>query len=235
MKKTILSFALLAAGFCSVSQAAILLSSNNSGGGGRQITTSTGTLLTGGSMHIGYFADPAAAGLRSGDWSYIATNFIPLGEGRAGLGGGTAGVAPILIPSAAANGRYTGSVSGITGTNQASDPTTASTSVLNQGTRLFLLALDVPSMSTAPTQFALVSDSTLWKAPKDDPLIPGGASLTLALNRTNIAPGEEATDVFWGTLASDSATVNFLRLAPPVPEPSTSLMAVLAGLGLIDR
>ena len=200
------------------------------------MTTSTGTLLAtgGGSLRIGYFLDSTSSVLSSGDWSAINALFIPLGEGRANLGGVATpvpGNVPIPIPSGATGGRFLGSITGVTGTNVAADPPASLTS-LSQGVRLFLFLSNSANPSTlAPNQFALVSDSTLWRAPKDDPAIPGGASLTMAMNANNI---NEPADVFWGAIASEG-TANFLRLAPVVPEPSATLLGLLAGLGLIAR
>lgn len=247
MKFTSIFATALTVSLVSSSHAAVTLSSNNSGGGGRQITTAAGALLTTGqgSLRIGYFLDSSSPVIASGDWAAINAAFIPLGEGRAGLGDvttpATAGDAPIPVPSAATSGRFSGQITGITGTNVAVDPP-ATGSSLSQGVRLFLFAANSPDPKvTPPTQFALVSDCVLWRAPKDDPNIPGGASITMAMNATNInvddpanRMGNPLNDVFWGSIATVGAE-NFLRLAPPVPEPSTGLMALLAGLGLVVR
>lgn len=234
--KTILATATVAF-LASSSHAAITISSNNSGSG-RQITTSTGTpLATGaGSMRIGYFLDANSPVLRSGDWTAINAVFIPLGEG----GPATLGVVtnpvqapgpPIPVPSGATAGRYNGSIGGITGSNAAVDPAPNS-NTLSQGVRLFLFASNSPDPKvTAPSQFALVSDDVLWRAPKDDPLIPGGASVTMALNLANIS---DASDIFHGTVESVAGT-NFLRLALPIPEPGTTLLGLVAAAGLIAR
>jgi PEP-CTERM motif len=235
----------VAVSIASSSHAVITLNTNNSGGGGRQITTSTGTLLAAGtgSLRIGYFLDPSAPVLRSGDWAAVFNAFIPLGEGRhANLGDVTtptvAGNGPIPVPSAATAGRFAGQITGVVGTNLPAPPPATDTS-LSQGVRLFLLASNAPDPKTfggnSPGGFewALVSDATLWVAPNDDPNIPGGASLTMAMNATNI---NDASDVYWGTLDTTTVggvTSNFLRLAF-IPEPSTSLLGLL-GLGLLAR
>jgi hypothetical protein len=239
--KSILATA-AAVSIASSSHAVVTISANNSGGGGRQLTTSTGTLLAAGtgSLRIGYFLDPSAPALRSGDWAAVFNAFIPLGEGsHANLGdvtnpAGVPGNSPIPVPSAAAAGRFNGSITGIVGTNDAVNPPASSTS-LSQGVRLFLLASNAPDPKTfganspAGFEWALVSDATLWVAPKDDPTIPGGASITMAMNATNI---NDASDVYWGNIET-VGTNNFLRLAF-IPEPSTSLLGLL-GLGLLAR
>ena len=236
MKFKFILSTILTATLAASSHAAITFSSNNSGGGGRQVTSSTGTLIPtgGGSLRIGYFLDSSSPVLSSGDWSAINALFIPLGEGRPNLGGvatPVAGNTPIPIPSGATAGRFLGQITGVTGTNVAVDPP-SSVNSLSQGTRLFLFLSNSATPSTlAPTQFALVSDNTLWRAPKDDPTIPGGASLTMAMNATNI---NEAGDIFWGAISTAGAS-NFLAVAPVVPEPSSSLLGLLAAFGLIAR
>jgi hypothetical protein len=245
--KSILATA-AAVAIASSSHAVITVSANNSGGGGRQITTSTGTLLAAGtgSLRIGYFLDPNAAVLRSGDWAAVYNAFIPLGEGaHANLGDVTApagvpGNSPIPVPSAATAGRFTGQITGIIGTNDLVNPNPPPSSTsLVQGVRLFLLASNAPDPKTFGAnnppggpggfEWALVGDATAWVAPRDDPNIPGGASITMAMNATNI---NEAADVYWGNIET-VGTNNFLRLAF-IPEPSTSLLGLL-GLGLLAR
>ena len=225
--------ALLALG--SASHAAITFSSNNSGGGGRVITSSAGVAITGGSISIGYFLNPSAPELRGANFGAMYSLFIPLGEGRSALGDVTnpvvAGDGPIPLPSGATAGRYNGQVTGVTGSNSPNPNPVGN--FIPEGTRLFILATNVVDPKTGtPSEWALVSEGAAWLAPKDDPNIPGGASLTLALNATNI---NEAADVFYGTIetVTTPTTVHYLRLAP-VPEPSAAMLG-LAGLGLLVR
>jgi MYXO-CTERM domain-containing protein len=234
--KTILATA-TAVSIASSSHAAITISANNLGAG-RQLTTQSGTLLAAGtgSLRIGYFLDSNSPVLRSGDWAAINAVFIPLGEGSSpNLGdvttpAGVPGNSPIPVPSAATAGRVSGQITGVIGTNDAVAPP-VSASTLVQGTRLFLLASNSPDPKvSAPAEFALVSDAVIWLAPKDDPTIPGGASLTMAMNVANL---NEPADIYWGTIDTQG-TSNFLRLAPPIPEPATSLLG-LVGLGLLAR
>lgn len=230
----------LVAGITADANAVITLSANNSGGGGRQVTTSTGTLLAAGtgSIRIGYFADSNSAVLKSGDWAAINSLFIPLGETPLVAGSGTVtnpvGVTPgnpIPIPSAATAGRFNGSVTSIVG-NFPPNPNPGGF-YLPSGTRIFLLLSNsADPRNVAPTEFALVTDS-IWVAPQDDPNIPGGNSLTMAMNTTNL--NDAATDVYWGALASTGATTNFLRLAAPVPEPSVVSLAGLCSLLFFQR
>ena len=208
----------------SSADAAITISTNNLGGGGRQYTTSTGTLLTtaNGNLRVGYFLDSSSSALRSGDLALIQSLFIPLGTNASPNLGASGGA----ITVGATAGRATGTIPGIAGTNTAVDGPVSSTTLV-QGTRLFLLVYNA-------SEFALFSDLALWKAPKDDPAIPGGASLTLAANLINLDVASSGLELFQGTY-STVGTANFLALAPIVPEPSTSLMALIAGMGLIAR
>ncbi len=214
--------------FASAAPGAIIINYNNLGGGGRQFTTSTGDLLTGGSLQIGYFLDAGNPALSSGDLAQVRSAFIPLGTGQPGMGTG-GNVGTFAVPSGAAAGRSNGSVTGVIGTNTPTNGAPA-LGTLVQGTRLFVLV-----WNSSQTEFGLFSDSVLWLAPKDDPDIPGGASLTMALNATNLDPASASTELLHGTYDSTSATANFLRLAPNIPEPSTGILSLLAALGICVR
>jgi hypothetical protein len=226
IQKTIL--VLGAALLTTAAQGAITLNYNNLGGGGRQFTTSSGALLTGGSLQLGYFLDTGHAALSSGDLAQVRSQFIPLGTGQAGMGtGGATGT--FSIPSATTDGRSSGQILGVIGTNTPTNgvPTTGT---LVQGTRLFVLV-----WNAGQTEFGLFSDSALWLAPNDNPDIPGGASLTLAINATNLDPANASTELYHGTYDSTSATANFFRLEANIPEVSTSMLSLLAVFGLAIR
>lgn len=206
---------------------AITISSNNNGGGGRQILTSTGALLTGGSVRIGYFANIGASDsvMRGGDWAALNALFIPLGESAANPTRGdvttpaTAGDLPIPVPSGASPGRYSGQITGITSAG------------LPLGTRLFILVSNSSNPAVgAPSEWALVSEAA-WVAPFDDPFT--GGSATLALNATNI--DSVANDVWRGNISTTGASANFLTLAVAVPEPTSLVICAFLSVGLLRR
>lgn len=212
--------------FCVSAQAAITISSNNSGGGGRQILTSTGVLLTGGSVRIGYFSNIGASDsvMRGSDWGALNALFIALGEAASPTRGDVTSPAsvtgtdlPIPVPSGATAGRYSGSIGGIT---QAGAP---------EGIRLFLLISNSSDpVNSPPTEWALVSEA-LWTSPFDDP--GTGGTTALALNATNI--NDAAADVWRGSLSTTGASANFLSLAA-VPEPGTLTLCLVA-VGMLAR
>lgn len=204
-------------------QAVITISTNNSGGGGRVYNSSTGTALAGNAtLHVGYFLNPNDDVLKSGVLQAVLAQFIPLGENRPGLGatGGN------VVVGGTTAGRVNTTITGVVGTNDPTPGLPSATSLV-QGTRLFLLVYN-----TAQTEYALFSDSALWLAPKDDPAIPGGASLTMAANVTNLDANSSLNEVYWGTYP---AAGNFLNLAPVVPEPGVASIGILATLGLLAR
>ena len=223
-----LALSLTACAFAAgTANAAITISTNNSGGSGRLVSTAsaTTTAIAGGNatLHVGYFLNPGDAALKSGNLQTVLSSFIPLGENRPGLGatGGNFNVGSVTA------GRWNTQIPGITGTNDAVNGVPNATSLV-QGTRLFLLIYN-----TAQTEFALFGDSVLWLAPKDDPSIPGGASLTLAANITNLDAASSSTEVYWGSYPT--AGGNFIAMAPVVPEPGAASVGLLAALGLLAR
>ena len=221
--------ALLAACTLSASpvSAAITISTNNSGSNGRLATSFFGNLLTSGqaTLHIGYFLNPDDPLLKDfcrTNLSNILQRFIPLGENRPGLGatGGNFNVGSVTP------GRWNTTITGITGTNEATAPA-PSTTTLVQGTRLFLLII------RSPNEYALFGDSVLWRAPKDDPSIPGGASLTLAANISNLDTASASTELYVGAY-QNNGTQNFIRLdGYDCPEPGTASLGLLTALGLL--
>lgn len=209
------------------SQAVITVGVNNALGGGRRFSSSTNVTLgvDAASLHVGYFLDWQNSNLTSGNLTDILTKFIPLGEGRPGLGS-------LVAPSTGrtdVNGRANLSINGVVGTTATGVP---ATDKLVQGTRLFVLVYNA-----GQTEFALLSDigNTNWLAPNDDPSL--GGSSTLAVNIANFdTPGTDAArELFWGTYRSVSGTENYLNLAPVVPEPGTTSIGLLAALGLLGR
>ena len=220
------------------SDAAITLSINNSASTARQIVLADGvTMVTSGSARVGYFADPVASDLimRGGDWAALNAAFIALGENSANPNAGdvttpvVAGNLPIPIGNNTA-GRLSGQITGVIG-NTAANPNPPGFFAPNN-TRVFVLVSNSPDpATTAPTQWALVSESA-WRIPADDLSIPGGASVTLALSAANL--DSQANDVWRGSFTTPAANQNFLVLQV-VPEPSASMLALGALLFPLNR
>jgi hypothetical protein len=208
-----------------VSNAAVTINSNNSGGTARQITTSAGVNVSNAILQIGYFVGAPTGG--AGNLQAVRDSFTVLGTGGS-LGtslqsGNPTTVAGQFTVGATTSGRFSGvTVSNITGTNTPA-PGAPSPTTLVQGTRLFILIY-------TPTEYTIFSDAALWLAPKDDPAIPGGASLTLAANFANLDTASAANEVLWGSYATPVSGTNQLRLAPIIPEPSSLVFGLLGGL-----
>jgi hypothetical protein len=153
----------------------------------------------------------------------IQTNFVPLGEGLdpdLGAPGGTGGASPPRFATRAINGvagvtgRLAGSVINVTPVPGAWNP--ANITGVPAGTRLYMLIYDA-AVALNSNQFGIFSADT-WLMPSDTLVNP-------TLNTVDVG----ASEVFLGSSAAGS-----LRLSV-VPEPSASLMAVLASLGLVAR
>lgn len=237
MKKTLLAFAASLA-FIASAQAYTITVSDFSGSGAtfseNVIMTSQGVKLPTGSgrVRLGFFPTltPTQVGTLFSNtdkdtvFSNITTNFVPLGEGLdADLGGpgGTGGGAPPRFATRTVNGvtgvtgRLAGSVVNVVPVATAFNP--ANITGVQGGTRLYMLVYDGVDKSTT-NQVGIFSADT-WLAPSDNLVNP-------TLNTVDVGPSE----IFLGSVGS-------LRLAPltVIPEPSTSLMALLAGMGLIAR
>jgi hypothetical protein len=151
--------------------------------------------------------------------NYIQTNFVPLGSpaavGDATGFGATSTVAVGLVSGATSvSGGVTGaSLVFASGTANAFSP-----GGVNRGTRMFLLVYDAPTSAEA-TQLGIFS-ATNWTVPTTTSSI-----MSMTLNSI-----DSQAEVFRGKLGS-------LILAPinPVPEASSSALALLAGLGLMSR
>ena len=237
MKKLALSIISLALSALTVSAVTISVA-DSSGANSVPLLTSEGSLLPNGGalIRIGFFrgftttGDNAALIASLGNlspkatiFSTIQSTFIPLGEGiDSDLGTvPLASAAPRLANrtiNGVANqpGRLIGGVANI---NVNTDPEASVANPITgvpAGTRIFLLAYNSLSAETA-TEVGIYS-ATNW-------LFPSSGSGTLQLNTTNV---DTAGEVFHGRIGS-------LHLAGFVPEPSTSMMALLAGLGLVAR
>lgn len=206
------------------------------------LLSSGGSLLENGSalIRIGYFKGFTTAGqntaLRTAlgnlstketVYSAIQTSFVPLGEGLdSDLGSiPAAGSQPRLATRTingvtGQTGRLIGGIANINPNSdaEASFPTGPNPVITGvpAGTRIFMIAYNTLDPNTA-TEIGIYS-ATTWT-------MPSSASASLQLNTTAI---DENAEVLHGRIGS-------LHLGGFVPEPSTSLMALLAGMGLIAR
>jgi hypothetical protein len=157
-------------------------------------------------------------------YSYISGNFVPLGapgapifasNAIASAGYGDINTFGIGTVGAAAVPTATGGATGVTLTSNPANSLSAGG--LARGTRLFLLIYNAPTADAA-TELGVFSAST-WTV--------GATATNVSLATTSI---DTAAEAYRGAIGS-------LRLAPlnVVPEPSTSLMALLAGMGLVAR
>jgi len=196
------------------------------------VTLNSGAAMpNGGAMvRLGYFNTALQSGtwltdLRSNDVAKVNSalqSFIPLGENAATPNLGdvptTAGprFAQRTINSVSSAGRLAGQITTVNPVAAAAN--TANPGGVPSGSRIYMLVYsDNNSTLTASEEFGVFS-SDIW-------LMPSDGQLNLQLNTTDI---DGAAEVFRGTFGS-------LKLAPFVPEPSTGLLGLLAGLGMIAR
>jgi len=212
MKKLIL---LALAAFASLSSAATI--GITSGTPAQTVKLSNGNFIsTTAWIRVGFFVGGDTAGLSEASDAVLATiqsKFVPIGESTSAAGYGT--VAGNSLAFNPANSSLQGAVNDVTfGSGTAN---TVVTGNIARGTRLYLLIYD---QKVNPTELGIFS-ATNWTVPTST--LVNTANLTL----TGV---DTAGEVFRGTLGS-------LVLAPitVVPEPTTSVMALLAGLGLISR
>lgn len=215
------------------------------GGAGVDFKYDNGTIITDVSPHhirIGYFSNYSQTGTNAAPvapeafrtlladptrtiFDTIATHFVPIGEGRANLG------IQKDWSITALTGALAGKFSVNTSLNDASlvfsaDPANSvSSGGLPRGTRLFLLAYNTEDPSQA-TELGIFSGSS---STAGQWYVPTTAATSVALN-LGLVDSVAATglEVFRGRIGS-------LVLAPIVPEPSTGLLALIAGCGLMAR
>jgi hypothetical protein len=162
--------------------------------------------------------------------SYIANNFVPLGTPNAPifassavsssnfgssstLGVKTSGTAPNTYISAS------GAVNNAELVFAAGTPNALVSGGVTRGTRLFVLIYDSADPSTA-TELGIFS-AVSW-------LVPTTTSTTASLPLTSVDNASGTYEVYRGAIGS-------LQLAPIVPEASSGILALLAGLGLAAR
>jgi len=238
MNKTILSFAsalLVAAS----SHAATITVADSSAPLSVPLNTESGTLLPNGGalIRIGYFRGFTTAGNNSAlidelhnidravVYNAIQRDFIPLGEGLDPELGPipAAGSEPrianrTILGVANQPGRLIG---GVTGVVPNTDPEASVGNPITgvpAGTRIFLLAYNTMDPNSA-TEMGIYSGAT-W-------LMPSSNAGALQLNTTNV---DSPNEIIRGSLVGSA-----LELAAFIPEPSTGLMALFAGLGLMVR
>lgn len=199
------------------------------------ITSSNGTpIATGaGRIRIGYFNTAAqsptwSTDLRSEDPATVSNAlaaFVPLGENTVvphGTGSGTASgprFATRTISGTTYTGRLAGQITGVTPVPGV--PNTFNAGGVPAGTRIYLLVYSDGSDTV------LNAGEELGVFGADTWLMPADGGLNLQLNSTNVDLPSE--------IARGDSAQGQLRLGALVPEPSSSLMALLAGMGLIAR
>jgi len=233
MKRTIKAIA-LTLGILSVSSEAATVTVV--GSPAQPVLLSDGTTMAtvGDRAVVGFFrnfTDNAASRLILNDplrptiEAYIRDNFVPLGNPNAPIFGGTNPSSAGYGTSSTVAVQNVGSPGvpsvggGVTGTSlvfASGAPNAFTEGGLNRGTRLFLLVYDAPTESGAG-ELGIFSAET-W-------IVPTTTSTIMSMP---LAALDNDTEVFRGDRGS-------LILAPLVPEPSSSLMGLLAGLGLIAR
>ena len=227
MKKIILSFALLSTAF-TANAATIVLQSGNPAVEIRVSTTAALVPATGGvvlGFIRGYTAamNPSLAGDGQALRDFIAQNFVPIGRLGSDPDHGTNSVAnPVSLrphPTVVGGSTSAGTIENSTWLTSGGAIVANSyqDGGLVRGTRIFMFAYAGTSLETA-SDLGIYSAST-WALPASAAV----NTLSMALTQVDLA-----TEVYRGSLGS-------LVLAPIVPEPSSSLMALIAGLGMIAR
>jgi hypothetical protein len=199
------------------------------------IRTSGGSALANGAarIRIGFFAgglsSEVAAALgntsqRADVLSAISNNFVPLGEGVAApLGTQTVAAGPRIgqrtVNTVSQAGRLLGQVTGVTPTGDAANSfNPGNVTGVGAGTRLYVLIYDNADISLA-TELGIFS-ATSWTMPANN-------LSNLTMNTVDVNTPAELIRGRSGSL--------ILAGFPVIPEPSTGIMALIAGLGLISR
>jgi hypothetical protein len=230
MKKIVLSLALSLTAV-TADAATIVVQSGNPAQEFKINATTPLSLVTGG-IAIGFFRNytaamnPMLADETTGVLDFVAQNFIPIGRFTSDVDYGTNSVAnPLsLRPTVAPAPPGTTAAGTIENSNWlAAGGAVTANSVqdggLVRGTRIFVLAYDGVSLESA--SFLGIYSASTWT------ISTSAAVNTLSLTLTQ---ADIAAEVYRGSIGS-------LILAPVgvIPEPSTSLMALLAGVGMMAR
>lgn len=193
-------------------------------------------MVSNASAQIGYFigftdsaqqraalADPTP-GIRT----YIGENFVPIGAPTSPLWGdlgqpaanyGGQGTVDVASTGTPAYVTVTGSVNNSALLFSGSAANTFDGTGVPRGSRIFLLVWDNEDPSAAG-ELGIYS-ATSWT-------VPTTTSTTMSAPLASVDNASGAYEVYRGALGS-------LVLGPIVPEPSTGLLALIAGCGLISR
>lgn len=226
MKKLLLALTVFIC--ASVGNAATIVLQSGNPNVAIKVNPTTNASAVAGGVVLGFFkgytsAMNAAIGGDGSEFrSFMANTFVPLGLPNSDVDYGTQAAAnPVRLLNSLVAGETTA-----TGTLENSAWLASSASILAnsvqdgglvRGTRIFLVAYNGGSLESA-TDMGIFSAST-WT------LSTSAAVNTLSMSLTQV---DLSTEVYRGALGS-------LVMAPIVPEPSTSLMALFAGMGLIAR
>ncbi len=204
---------ILTAGTTATQAALVNIAANSfAGTAPKMLTTTAGLPLALGSVvRLGTFPAGAPTITAATTFAQLNALFVPIGE-TAGADDGTNGPLTINdtnpVNPAATRGSFGGTINAVQNTNAS----------FAAATRIYMMVLDVPFTNmAAATQWAILSDAVTWT-------IPATATRTLTTSQIDVA------DAFAGVVLPTE-----IRLAPIIPEPSTGLMALLAGLGLVAR
>jgi len=239
MKKTLILSLLIATGFAAQASNISVVDFGSTSAGGpiisNAVTFNDGSALTNGGIKVrlGYFNTSAQSGtwladLQSTSVTRITSalqSFIPLGENAANANLGdiptTTGprVLQRSINGVSSAGRLAGGIANVNPATGA--PNSVSPNGVPAGSRIFLLVYSDAdaTLSASPTEQFGVFSADSWLMPSDGGLNP-------ILNTIDV---DTAGEVFRGTFGS--LKMNFVN----VPEPTTGLLGLLAGLGMVAR
>lgn len=192
-----------------VDAALVNIATNTLAGGSRLVFTSWGSPLPVGSMvRIGTFPTGVPVITPTITMATINAAFVPIGENTADANDGTNGPG-VSFTSTVAGGGWGFTINNVENSDVRFGP----------GTRFYIMVLEVPpAQLNSATTALIMSDPVLWT-------IPSTGSRTMTT-----AQIDSADEVFYGIWAQ-----TILRLQPRIPEPSTSLLTLLVGMGLMSR
>jgi hypothetical protein len=242
MKKILLALSLLTAAAsqaATVSVASTITAANSPHGavnGQVALKDQSGTTLpVGMRIRVGFFVGYTAAmdatlKLPGGALNLIPgspVQFVPIGEPptRPGYGDDTSttNVTKLIASAVRWNTSYT-NVNYVGAENDALDNNTIADGGLARGTKLFVMVYNTgsltPNFADPNFQYGLYTDASF--------IVPETGSATLSINVANV---DTAADVFYGALGASLHTAALTI----IPEPSTGIFALIAGLGLIAR
>jgi len=224
MKKLILSLCLLATAY-SANAATIVLQSGSpvqtfKTSGGADLDPLSHSIVLGFFRNYTVAMNPSLADPNPTIRQFIAENFVPIGTQSSDVDyGNSAPSNPIRLLAGGGGTTAVGTIENSTWLAPGG-PVVANSEQpggLVRGTKIFMLAMNATDLASA-SDLGIYS-ATTWTLPAST--LVNAANLSLSVIDT-------APEVFRGSIGS-------LILGPIVPEPSTGLLALIAGCGLISR